>query len=204
MKLPAIIKGDTATKLARAEEDLAACDAKLADLAGQREQVLAGDAAVEEILAIDHQAEKEQRKLLLLQNKVALLSDRQAAEARNAAAAARSAAIAKAETTILPARMAAIEALAKWARDGLNLVEKLEAASKLKGWPDDCEKPYIDDVRPDRILRAISAAFSGLGSDWHPARGLEIIDDAVANEAAHHAQAIAELKRQPEPEQEAA
>jgi hypothetical protein len=186
---------DTAGKIARAEHDLAIVESTIAELRRQRDGMLL-DGEVDDIDKLDRQIGDYSRQVSVFRDRIAGLRPRLAQEQADQRKADREKAIAAAEK-ILPARMAAIDALAQWARDGVTLVERLETASRLKGWPSGLEKPYLDDVRNDRMLRAIAAAFSGLGSDWNPQRAVEIIADAVANEIDHHRSAIDDLRLNP-------
>jgi hypothetical protein len=94
MKLPTL--RNTASALEKAKADLAACDTRLAELARQREAALAAD-DTDPVLAIDHQAEQERRRLGLLQDRAALLADRLASEQASQREADYKAAIVKLE-----------------------------------------------------------------------------------------------------------
>jgi hypothetical protein len=188
-------KRNTAEMLKRAEEDLAATEQQIAELRRERESLLP-DGEVSDLEKLDRQIFDHERQAEVFRDKIPLLQARLESEQTAERARRRAAAIAKAEE-ILPARMAAIYALARWAKDGIGLVEKLEAASKLKGWPPDLERPYYDDVRNDRFLASLGRAFSGLGTEWSPQRAIDIIGDAAEIEAEHHRSAIDDLKLNP-------
>jgi hypothetical protein len=193
MKLP--FKGDTANKLARTGEDLAACEQTIFALQQERLAKLL-DADASEIEALDRKIIDQGRVAVVYREQIAQLEIKLAEEQVEQKRRQRQQAIAKAEE-ILPARMKAIYALARWAKDGVGLVDALETASRLKGWPADLERPYYDDIRNDRILRAIASAFSGLGADWNPERAVAIIGDAAEIEKEHHQSAIDDLRLNP-------
>jgi hypothetical protein len=193
MKLP--LKGDTANKLARVGEDLAACEQTILALQQERlAKLLDADAA--EIEALDRKIIDQGRVANVYREQIARLEIKLTEEQAEQKRRQRQQAIEKAES-VLPQRMAAIYALCRWAKDGVGLVEKLELASKLQGWPPDLERQFFDDVRNDRLLGAIGRAFSGLGGDWNPDRAVQIIGDAAEIEKEHHQSAIDDLKLNP-------
>jgi hypothetical protein len=189
----------TADKLQRAEEDLAATEAAIAELQAEREAMLI-DGAPEAFTAIDHKISTRERQAQVFRDRIPLLRRRLDDEQHAAARAKREEAIAQAEK-ILPIRMMAIEAIAKWARDGVGLVERLQSATKLKGWPADLERPYASNVDNGQFLAAVSRALSGIGAaDWTPAVALDVIADAVAIQVENHMAAVDDLRLAPQSE----
>jgi hypothetical protein len=186
---------DAAAKLERAQQDLVATEAAI--LAAQAEHLEKSEAPAEELEAIDLRIDGLVRRLRIYEQQCARYRDQVAEADRAAAAERRAQAIKQAETTVLPARMAALEALAAWARGGVPLVATLQAATRLKDWPAHLERPFLHLVRDEQFLRAIARALSGLGPDWNPAEAIAIVDDAVALQKENHAEAIAELRAQP-------
>jgi hypothetical protein len=185
-------KGNTADKLQRAEHDLQVVESTIAELQRQREATLL-DGEIAELETLDQQIGNYTRQVAVFRDRVAGLRPVLAQEQVAQRKADRQKAIAKAEA-LLPARMTAIFALARWAKDGEQLVAKFEQASKLEGWPPDLEKPYLDDVRPDRFLAVLARAVSTLRAD-----SSETIADAVAIEREHHQAAIDDLRLRPPP-----
>jgi hypothetical protein len=190
MKLP--FKGDTANKLARVGEDLAACEQTILALQQERlAKLLDADAA--EIEALDRKIIDQGRVANVYREQIARLEIKLSEEQAEQKRRERAAAIAKAET-ILPQRMAAVFELARWAKQGVALVAALEKASRLEGWPLGLEKPFASDIDNTRILRAIASALSGFGADWNP---VERIADAVEIEKEAHQSAIDDLRLNP-------
>jgi hypothetical protein len=185
----ALLKRNTAAALTQAQEDLAASEQAIADLRSEREQSLA-DGEVDAIARLDLSIADRERQASVFRDKIPLLESRLATEQAVERKRQRQQAVLKAEE-ILPQRQAAVFNLGRWARDGLPLIEKFKAASKLPGWPDSLERPYADDVQPARFLRALAAALSDFGEDWNP---VDRIADAVEIEAEHSRSAIDDLR----------
>jgi hypothetical protein len=191
----AFLKRNTAAALERAQEDLAATETAKADLLAEYDaKKLDGDPS--ELGRIQRGIEDQDRLLRLYGERIAGLQPMLEQELAEQKRRQREQAIAKAEQ-VLPLRMKAIFELCRWAQSGVALVAALEAASKLKDWPPDLERPYYDDVRNDRLLGAIARAFSGLGADWNPDRAIQIIGDAAEIEKEHHQSAIDDLRLNP-------
>jgi len=200
-----LFKGGTADKIAQAEQDLIAVESIVAELQRQRETMLL-DGDIAEIEKLDRQISDYSRQLSVFRDRIAWLTPHLAQEQADQRKADREKAIAAAEK-ILPQRAAAVSAIADWTKQGVPLIEKLQAASKLKGWPrSDLPMPYASDIDDGRFLRVIARALSGIGdADWNPAHVATIIDDAVAIQIENHRSAIDELKLAPlEPEEVAA
>jgi len=177
MKMP--FKGDTAAKIARAHQDLQVVETTIAELRRQRETQLI-DGELVEIERLDRDIGAYERQVAVFRDRLAGLQPRLEQEQVEHRQRQREQAIAAAEK-ILPSRMTAIEQLAAWSRQGIPLIEKLEAASKLKGWPSDLPKPYSSDIDDGRFLKALARSLSGLGDrDWDPTYAVAVIDDAVA------------------------
>jgi hypothetical protein len=199
MRLPPFT-GDTSRKLARAGEDFAAVEKTLADLRRDREAMLA-DGDVVDVEKVDQQIANYERQLAVFQQRIPLLEARLATEQAAQRKADREKAIARA-AEILPARMKACYELARWARDGVGLVAKLQEASKLRDWPAGLEKPFLSDIDPGRFLAALASALTGFGqADWNPDSRIE---DAVAIQREAHVQIIDDLKLAPMPTEVAA
>jgi hypothetical protein len=197
----------TADKLQRAQEDLSATESVIAGLRAEREKLIE-DGEPETFEKIDRRIADRERQADVFRQRIPLLQRRLDDEQRAAVRAKREEAIAQAEK-ILPIRMMAVEAIAKWARDGVALVDRLQSATKLKGWPPGLERPYASNVNNEQFLRAISGALSGIGAaDWTPAVALDVIADAVAIQVENHMAAVDDLRdtvaRQPENSEAAA
>jgi hypothetical protein len=190
---------DTADKIARAEHDLQIVESTIQELQRQRDgQLLDGD--IGEIEKLDRQIFDYSRQLQVFRDRIDGLAPRLIEEQAAQRKADREKAIAAAEK-ILPQRAAAVSAIADWAKHGVPLIEKLQAASKLKNWPDGLERPFASDIDDGRFLRVIARALSGIGdADWNPAHVATIIDDAVAIQIENHRNAIDELKLAPQRE----
>jgi hypothetical protein len=191
----ALLKRNTAAALTQAHEDLVATDQTISALQQERLAKLV-DAPAGEIDALDRKIADQGRVAAVYHEQIARLEIKLADERAEQKRRQRQQAIAKAET-ILPQRMSAIYELGRWAKQGVDLVAKLEAASKLPGWPPGLERPYASDLDNSRLLRAIAGAFSGLGADWNPERAVAIIVDAAEIENEHHRSAIDDLKLNP-------
>jgi hypothetical protein len=189
----AFLKKNIAKALEQAQEDLLATEKARADLLAEYEaKKLDGDPV--ELGRIQRGVEDQDRLLRLYGSRIADLEPMLAQEIAEQKRRERAAAIAKAEQ-ILPARMTAIYALARWAKDGVALVAALETASKLPGWPSTLERPYASDIDNTRILRAIAGALSGFADpDWNP---VDRIADAVEIEKEAHQSALDDLKLNP-------
>jgi len=196
----AFLKRNTAAALKQAQQDLDVVQATIVELQRQRDALLL-DGDVSEIERLQRDIENYSRQVQVFADRIAGLQPRLAQEQADQRKADRQRAIAAAEK-ILPQRMAAIEALAEWARDGVALVEKLEVSSKLKGWPAGLEKPYLQDIRTDQFLGAIARALSGLGGEWNPVHAVVIIADAVAIQIEKHREIIDQLRQSPAPQPE--
>jgi hypothetical protein len=188
-------KRNYAELLDRAHEDLAACEQAVADLRAEREQSLA-DGTIDVIARLDLSIIDRQRQVQVYLDKIPLLQARLADELAEQRKADREKAIKTAET-VLPLRMSAIYDLGRWATQGVALVEKLEAASRLPGWPAGLERPYASDLDNTRFLSALGRALSGLGEKWNPQRALDVIGDACEIENEHHTAALDDLKLNP-------
>jgi hypothetical protein len=79
MKLPQMIRRDTQSALDKARADLAALATAIAELQQRRDAAL-GDDGIDQIAAIDREADEQGRKLRVLQDKISLLEGRLAGE----------------------------------------------------------------------------------------------------------------------------
>jgi hypothetical protein len=198
MKMP--FRGSISEKLARVREDAEATDGMIIELQSERLAKLL-DAPADEIEAIDRRIVDQHRVAAVYREQIAQLEIKLADEQAKQRKVDREKAIARA-AEILPARMKACYELARWARDGVGLVAKLQEASKLRDWPAGLERPFLSDIDPARYLAALASALSGFGeADWNPDSRIE---DAVAIQRETHVQIIDDLKLAPMPTEVAA
>jgi hypothetical protein len=191
MKLQTLIKGDTAAKLERAEEDLAATDAAIASAQQERLAKLL-DGTADDIAELDRKIIDQHRVAAVYRERIAGLQSRLATEQTAEREKRRQQAI-KVVEAMLPARA--------------QIVAEIEAAikalpslfSKLSSWRDkfvkqypiaDVEFPYAHSIDSDRVLRIVIDALRNIrAEDFH-----ERIDGLAASEAEQHAALVADLK----------
>jgi chromosome segregation ATPase len=191
----ALLKRNTGAALEAAQQDLAAVEQTIADLRIERETMLP-DGEVSEIEKLDRSIADHERQVAVYLDKLPLLQARLATEQAEAKRRQRAADIERAEP-ILTRRQSAVFEVARWLKSGSELLAKLEAASRLRDWPEGLEKPYAEDVRTERFLAALSRALAVLSTD--PQQADAIISDAVAIEGECSRGAMDDLRLNPAP-----
>jgi len=198
MKLP--FKSDTASKLARAHEDLAATEAAIASAQQERLSKLL-DAEPGEIERLDRSIEDQHRALAVYADRIAGLQLRLQQEQADENERRRQAAIEKVGT-LLPKWRSAAEKFEKWLRSGDAALSALTQARAqiVQDWPGELadEKPYSFFFDLTRAIKRLHAAVTPNGVNPEAADGFTAREQELMDELLEH------LKQVPKPDAEIA
>src|SRR5215471_4330284 len=161
MKNP--FKRDTESALTAAQEDVAATEAKIADLQSERQSILLGE-DIGTIAALDQKISDQHRALKVHQDRVSALQAQQRREHHEQLKRERDAAVATLEEAFSKSNAKAIglEAAVKVLGDTLfELLFAREAA--FAAWPENLPRPSYQVLRSSNLLKELGWALFAAG-----------------------------------------
>jgi hypothetical protein len=213
MKLAAIIKGDTAAKLARANEDIAATEQTIAAAQSERLAKLL-DAPANEIEALDRKIADQSRVAGVYREQIARLEIKLADEQAERREKEYKAAVDVIEKAVAGLSGAAqeVEAAIRAVPAALDRFRSAQQAA-LRAFPENVERPFRSELGMERIERVLHECFRSFAPEWVKEarefwsleRKLEniretISDFAKAESAGYEAMIVRLREQMPQPE----